>query len=176
MNPNRPEMRLVNWLYAVATTEPLRMSQLRQSMTSDPTPFHQRAALFAEVAEHGEVYAGVAHLLAVYHRTNIPPSRATWYGKGSMGTALRRVDPPRADRTRESVHGGSARLALDRIVSGRHRIRWRSLEQAVHTLRTAGAQPPSWAQLTADLTRWHDRSADIPQAWVEDYVFLGERT
>ncbi|MGC5000754.1 type I-E CRISPR-associated protein Cse2/CasB [Streptomyces sp. DT195] len=103
-----------------------------------------------------EVYLQVAFLFAVYHQGRSKPT----VGYGSLGEAARRIGSGAA---RGPADPGAARL-VDRIVSSR-RIPWRHLQHAVARLRACEQQPPSWARLVDDLTRWHDRKSRVPYEW-----------
>ncbi|GAA1934487.1 hypothetical protein GCM10009837_70420 [Streptomyces durmitorensis] len=117
---------------------------------------HFRALWFSPDEAQREVYAQVAFLFAIYHQGRSRPA----YGYGSLGEAARRIGS--GDR-RGPEDPGAARL-IDRIVSSR-RIPWRHLQHAVARLRACERQPPSWARLVDDLTRWHDRKARVPYEW-----------
>ncbi|MFH8766303.1 type I-E CRISPR-associated protein Cse2/CasB [Streptomyces althioticus] len=107
-------------------------------------------------AEQREVYEQVAFLFAVYHQGRSKPTP----GYGSLGEAARRIG---GGVKRGPDDPGAARL-VDRIVSSR-RIPWRHLQHAVARLRACDRQPPSWAHLADDLSRWHDRKARVAYEW-----------
>ncbi|MEW2133188.1 type I-E CRISPR-associated protein Cse2/CasB [Streptomyces sp. NPDC005435] len=117
---------------------------------------HFQALWYSPTQARREVYLQVAFLFAVYHQGRSKPAS----GYGSLGEAARRIG---SGAGRGPADPGAARL-VDRIVSSR-RIPWRHLQHAVARLRACEQQPPSWARLVDDLTRWHDRRARVPYEW-----------
>ncbi|MCY0947654.1 type I-E CRISPR-associated protein Cse2/CasB [Streptomyces antarcticus] len=117
---------------------------------------HYRAIWYSPTEDQREVYEQVAFLFAVYHQGRPTPRQ----GYGSLGEAARRIG---SGIGRGPDDPGAARL-VDRIVSSR-RIPWRHLQHAVARLRSCDQQPPSWARLTDDLSRWNDRQARVPYEW-----------
>lgn len=117
---------------------------------------HFRALWHSPSTAEREVYLQVAFLFAVYHQGRSTPA----FGYGNLGEAARRIG---GGAGRGPADPGAARL-VDRIVSSR-RVPWRHLQHAVARLRACEQQPPSWARLVDDLTRWHDRKARVPYEW-----------
>ncbi|MDF9816781.1 type I-E CRISPR-associated protein Cse2/CasB [Streptomyces sp. SPB162] len=117
---------------------------------------HYRAIWFSPTEQQREVYEQVAFLFAIYHQGRGKPL----HGYGSLGEAARRIGSAVG---RGPDDPGAARL-VDRIVSSR-RIPWRHLQHAVARLRACDQQPPSWARLADDLSRWHERGARVSYEW-----------
>ncbi|MFF5393158.1 type I-E CRISPR-associated protein Cse2/CasB [Streptomyces sp. NPDC013012] len=128
---------------------------------------HFRALWYSPTEAQREIYGQVAFLFAVYHQGRSRPA----FGHGSLGEAARRIG---SGAGRGPDDPGAARL-VDRIVSSR-RIPWRHLQHAVTRLRACDQQPPSWALLVDDLTRWHDRKARVPYQWGVAFHMPAART
>ncbi|MER6718441.1 type I-E CRISPR-associated protein Cse2/CasB [Streptomyces halstedii] len=156
--PYRPGgEQLTAWLMSlVHNREYGKLAELRRTR---PTDSHIRAGWYAP-EEHREIYEKVAFLFGVYHQGRPVPSR----GKGSLGAAARGIGDSRG---RGPDDPGAQRL-LSRVVASR-RIPWRHLQHTVTRLRSCEQPPPSWAQLTEDLARWHDRKARIAYEWTVDF-------
>ncbi|WP_339153165.1 type I-E CRISPR-associated protein Cse2/CasB [Streptomyces sp. F41] len=149
--------QLTAWLMSlVRNREYGKLAELRRTR---PTDSHIRAGWFAP-EEHREVYEKVAFLFGVYHQGAAVPLR----GKGSLGEAARRI----GDGSGRGPDNPGAQRLLSRVVASR-RLPWRHLQHTVTRLRSCEQPPPSWSQLTVDLTRWHDRKARIPYLWTVDF-------
>lgn len=137
------------------------LAQLRRSGVK--TNAHIRAGWAAPNEQERDIYEQVAFLFAVYHRGVGKPAR----GDGSLGTAARRIGSQTDYKLRGPGDPGAARL-IDRIVTSR-RIPWRHLQHAIARLRSCEQKPPSWTQLTVDLSQWNDRKARIAYTWAVDF-------
>ncbi|MEU1325946.1 type I-E CRISPR-associated protein Cse2/CasB [Streptomyces microflavus] len=145
--------QLTAWLMSlVRNREYGKLAELRRTK---PTDSHIRAGWYAP-EEHREVYEKVAFLFGVYHQGATVPLR----GKGSLGDAARRI----GDGSGRGPENPGAQRLMSRVVASR-RLPWRHLQHTITRLRACEQPPPSWSQLTADLTRWHDRKARIPYLW-----------
>ncbi|MFF9348437.1 type I-E CRISPR-associated protein Cse2/CasB [Streptomyces sp. NPDC014734] len=149
--------QLTVWLVSlVHNREYGALAQLRRTR---PTDTHIRAGWFGP-SEHREVFEKVAFLFGVYHQGRPVPS----YGVGSLGAAARRI----GDGTGRGPDNPGAQRLLASLVASR-RVPWRHLQHAITRLRSCEQDPPSWSQLTDDLTRWHDRKARIAYGWSVDF-------
>ncbi|MDX3374966.1 type I-E CRISPR-associated protein Cse2/CasB [Streptomyces sp. ME02-6991-2A] len=145
--------QLTAWLVSlVRNREYGKLAELRRTR---PTDSHIRAGWFAP-DEHREVYEKVAFLFGVYHQGAAVPLR----GRGSLGEAARRI----GDGAGRGPDNPGAQRLLSRVVASR-RLPWRHLQHTITRLRACEQPPPSWSQLTVDLTRWHDRKARVPYLW-----------
>lgn len=149
--------QLTAWLVSlVRNREYGKLAELRRTK---PTDSHIRAGWFAPEGQH-EVYEKIAFLFGVYHQGAAVPLR----GKGSLGEAARRI----GDGSGRGPDNPGAQRLLSRVVASR-RLPWRHLQHTVTRLRSCEQPPPSWSQLTVDLTRWHDRKARVPYLWTVDF-------
>ncbi|MFF2848438.1 type I-E CRISPR-associated protein Cse2/CasB [Streptomyces sp. NPDC058001] len=149
--------QLTAWLTSlVRNREYGKLAELRRT---EPTDAHIRAGWYGP-REHREIFEKVAFLFGVYHQGSSVPQ----YGTGSLGAAARRI----GDGTGRGPENPGAQRLLSRVVASR-RIPWRHLQHTVTRLRSCEQPPPSWIQLTDDLTRWHDRKARIAYGWSVDF-------
>ncbi|GGY83070.1 hypothetical protein CP967_22815 [Streptomyces nitrosporeus] len=149
---------LTNWLVSLVRNHDYgKLAELRRT---GQTEAHIQAGWSAPGDEHREIYEKVAFLFGVYHQGAPRPS----YGRGSLGAAARRI----GDGAGRGPDNPGAQRLISRVVSSRG-IPWRHLQHAVTRLRACEQPPPSWTELTEDLTRWHDRSARIAYWWTVDF-------
>ncbi|GAB3654308.1 hypothetical protein GCM10027589_12920 [Actinocorallia lasiicapitis] len=152
-----PGQQLETWLTTLVRNRDYgELAKLRHAGLE--TPAHIMAGWFD--LDQRELFAQVAFLFAVYHRGMSSPSPGT----GSLGAAARRIG---SSIGRGPNDPGASRL-VERVVASR-RIPWRHLQHAIVRLRSCEEPPPSWAQLAADLGRWHDRKARVSYRWAVDF-------
>ncbi|MFJ6570723.1 type I-E CRISPR-associated protein Cse2/CasB [Streptomyces sp. NPDC091292] len=149
--------QLTAWLISLVRNR--EYGQLAELRRTTPTDAHIRAGWYGP-AERREIFEKVAFLFGVYHQGRSVPL----YGTGSLGAAARRI----GDGTGRGPDNPGAQRLLSRVVASR-RIPWRHLQHTVTRLRSCEQPPPSWIQLTDDLTRWHDRKARVPYGWSVDF-------
>lgn len=158
--------QLASWLSDVYAHDRVALSRLRKGAIAHhlDTAFPRRFA-FREC--DAEVYAGVARLFAVYTRKHMATTPLP--GAGSMGKALAKLATTKREKR-----------TADRLMTGilrRQQPPWRELELACVTLREKKVHPPSWQQLTLELTHWGTRNGgrdgqgprSVADSWVRDY-------
>ncbi|MFF2022180.1 type I-E CRISPR-associated protein Cse2/CasB [Streptomyces sp. NPDC058171] len=154
----RPSEQLTAWLMSLVRNREYGM--LAELRRTKPTDSHVRAGWYAPTREQRETYERVAFLFSLYHQG----ASAALLGKGSLGTAARRI----GDGAGRGPDNPGAQRLLSRVVASR-RVPWRHLQHTITRLRACDQPPPSWTRLTDDLIRWHDRKARIAYEWTVEF-------